>query len=590
MKIFILMLIMALSVLLQMPVNAADGRRELRLTDFLATQPAGTVSDSSEPGKWELRSAPFGRILYADSSYELPELTYPLDLKGVYDIYVGLVEAPYSLDTSEWQGIHLKLTSDTWYTQVCGGRTGLGRDWKNAQLDDIYWKRADMTGQNIIINQPFGRFFRPAGGIAYLRLVPVSDNKIKSDQALREKKLSTGKKSVAGMADFWSLVFVTGETDQKVTKRLVDNYKTAGLDTLYFQINADAVVHYPSKVAQMFGFKSSGEPREQASAFEKLLDDHDPLKVASEYARVKGITFMPWFRVTNEQHLDNESLEYVKNFKAEQIRGADGQLERWPSLAYPQIREYKLAIIREILTNYKVDGILLDFQRTMPVIGYEEPIVKTYLEKYKVDVMAVPSERSSMRWKRFRAAYVTEFVKGVRSLLDEAGKKQGVRLKLAVRVTPRDNLWKGLDVEYWVRKGMVDILIPSNYTWFDPAMPLTPFIKMVKGTKCKVCPAINPFFAGGDDDAEHHPNKAAKEVAEIIIKRCSQGASNEEYMKAALDDYAQGADGVVFYEAETMTHIPPLFPGRDGLLPMFQSLANPYKAALYYKTLTGREL
>lgn len=582
-----LIAVVLLSVVSQASGAVGDGRKELRLTDFLGTQPAGMVAEHNETGKWELRSTAFGHVMYADSGSEIPEVTYPLELKGVYDIYIGLVEAPYSLDTSEWQGIHLKLTSDMWYTQVCGGRTGLGRDWKHAQVDDIYWKRADMTGQSIIINQPFGRFFRPAGGIAYIRLVPITTKNAKAEEIAREKKLASGHRSVAGMADFWSLVFVTGESDEKVTRRLVDNFKSAGFDMLYFQINADAVVHYPSKVAQMFGFASSGDKREQASAYEKLLADHDPLKVASEYARASGITFMPWFRVTNEQSLDNESLEYIQRFKSERIRGADGQIERWPSLAYPQIREYKLAIIQEILANYRVDGILLDFQRTMPVIGYEEPVVKAYMDKYGVDVMAVSSERSNIRWKKFRATYVTEFVQGVRNLLDEAGKKQRVRLKLVVRVTPRDNLWKGMDVENWVRNGMVDVLIPSNNVWFDPVIQLAPFLKMVKGTKCKVCPAINPFFAGGDDDAEHHPNKAAKEVAEIIIKRCNQRASNAEYVKVALDDYAQGADGVVFYEAETLTHTPPLHPGREGLLPLFKTLSNPAEASRYYRSLTG---
>jgi hypothetical protein len=570
-----------------LPGGTAMGPAPLVLDDFSQVIPQEAITSEPSAGKWWRTSASGRPILFAAGEAQLPPLTYPLTLQGWYDISIGLVEKPYPVDDAEWQGIHVKLTSDPWYTHIQGGRTGLGREMAAAQVDEIYWKRANLSHENVVIYQPFGRFFRPAGGIAYIKLVPLTEAQVLRDRQRTETILRQApRKSVAGMADFWSYVFVHPGAGQENTRSVIDQHRKAGFDTIYFQINADGLVHYPSKVAQPFTYEACGDPRVEAKAYDDMLRNHDPLKVASEYARQQGITFIPWFRVTNEQSQTNPRIEYIQKFKALWTRGADGELTRWPSLAYPEVREYKLAIIRELLTDYAVDGIMLDYLRTLPVIGYEPPVVEAYDRRYGTHLMSDLNERASPRWKRFRAAVVTDFMRQVKQIALAAEKKQGRHLQVVARVAARDNLWKGMDVETWIKEGLIDVVVPSNYTFFDPPVPVKPFVDMARGTGCKVCPNLNPFFAGGTDDPEHDPNKDEKEAAEIIIRRVNQGSpSNPEYMRAVLDCYAQGADGVVFYESEVLTAIPPQYLCRAELVPLFQSLASPAAALNYARTL-----
>lgn len=548
------------------------------LNSFSTLTPTDAVSREGEPGKWYLGTFGGRDVLYADGSSQLPAVVLRAGLAGFHDIYVGLYTPGSPIDDCEWQGVHVKLTGDPWYTQICGGRRGLGQGRENGCLDEVFWRRADLTDQAVHIYQPYGRFYKPAAGIAYFRMVPRSAKQMDVDQQQRRQRLlSGGRRHVGGMADFWSWVMVTKKTTETGTREVIDNHKAAGCDTIYFQINGDAQVQYHSKVAQWVSHKANKEPRTaMGQAAEAILHDHDPLRVASRRAKEIGLQFFAWFRVTNEHSILNDDMDYCRRFRHLRTIGADGKPTRWPSLAHGAIRDYKLAILEEVVTSYTVDGLLIDFLRTMPVIGYDEPVVSAYVAKHGVNPLEKVSERSNPRWKQFRADYVTRFMRDLKRIVEQRKGRSGRDIKIAARVTPRDNLWKGLDVERWVEDGLIDVLIPSAYTFFDPVVVVAPFLQMVKGTPCRVYVGINPFFPGGTDDSEHHPSRDEKEVAEIIIRRVRQGCPSPlEYARRALDFYEQGAHGVVLYESETLTSPTRYYPSRTGIIPMVQTLSDP---------------
>ncbi len=75
-----------------------------------------------------------------------------------------------------------------------------------------------------------------------------------------------------------------------------------------------------------------------------------------------GYTYMwtPWAREHKEWSLGNDV--------GDRGHSAIGQL-RTMDYAFEGVREHRLAIIREIITNYDVDGIQLDFQRGAPFLS-----------------------------------------------------------------------------------------------------------------------------------------------------------------------------------------------------------------------------
>ena len=104
--------------------------------------------------------------------------------------------------------------------------------------------------------------------------------------------------------------------------------------------------------------------------------------------------------------------------------------------ARPEVRERQLALIEEVLTRYDVDGFELDFLRG------------AYYFKTDERGSAMP--------------LMTDFVRGVRRLVDRAGEGKGRPLTLAIRVgrDVEECRRSGLDVRTWAAEGLADLLIP----------------------------------------------------------------------------------------------------------------------------------
>jgi uncharacterized lipoprotein YddW (UPF0748 family) len=146
------------------------------------------------------------------------------------------------------------------------------------------------------------------------------------------------------------------------------------------------------------------------------------------------------------------------------------------------VREYKLGIVKEIIENYDVDGIFLDWIRTGDIrdnpqtdaegvadFGYEAPQIEGFKAKYGVDPHDLPN--GDDRWVRFRAEPQTEFMRAVRTLV----KAHNPRMPIAVMVAHPwdyrgmqdwiDGSLRGLllDVGTWAREGLIDAAVPAGY-------------------------------------------------------------------------------------------------------------------------------
>ena len=87
---------------------------------------------------------------------------------------------------------------------------------------------------------------------------------------------------------------------------------------------------------------------------------------------------------------------------------------------------------------------------------------------------------------------VTEFHRQVRALADEAAKRLGHPVDIAVRVssTPDDAFNRGLDVAAWVREGLVQSVIPTAF-WAtsDTGMPIALW-RSILGSNATLCAGL----------------------------------------------------------------------------------------------------
>lgn len=143
----------------------------------------------------------------------------------------------------------------------------------------------------------------------------------------------------------------------------------------------------------------------------------------------------------------------------------DSNLNLWQRLfnyMHPEVRDFYYSIIEEFCTKYDVDGVELDFQRSLLYFYPDE------VERGK-EVM-------------------TGFVGKVRAFLDRIGEERGKYLKLCVRIpqTIKGCEEAGLDVVTWDKLGFIDIVNISRGDEHSLEMGVEEFKSNLENAKVNV--------------------------------------------------------------------------------------------------------
>ena len=152
----------------------------------------------------------------------------------------------------------------------------------------------------------------------------------------------------------------------------------------------------------------------------------------------KLVEIRPEFKKDNPQFLlasESESDSFITADK------------RWWSAvnyAVPEIRRRMLRLIEEVCENYDMDGIEMDFCRH--TIYFREQLFGKNAEPEHVQMM-------------------THFVREARQLTRRVSEKRDRDITVLARVPDAVDLCLriGLDVENWLKQGLLDILVPGDY-------------------------------------------------------------------------------------------------------------------------------
>ena len=168
-------------------------------------------------------------------------------------------------------------------------------------------------------------------------------------------------------------------------------------------------------------------------------------------AREKGLS--PWLTIRmNDQH--NTWLEHVPGHSRlwsdhPELRTRSHAPQSGLSYEHPVVRETFFDVIKENLTLYDVDGIVIDWMRHVPHFNDGE------------GASHIPM--------------MNEYMHGIRDLVDGFAARRGHRIQIASRVpaTVEQARRHGLDAVEWARRGYIDRIIISpkylrNYT-LDPS-------------------------------------------------------------------------------------------------------------------------
>ena len=236
-----------------------------------------------------------------------------------------------------------------------------------------------------------------------------------------------------------------------------------------------------------------------------LREGYDQMQVLADRAHEKGLEFIVslWTNPPASNELGDGRLDRFRKTHLEyqiggfQEGGAPAAAARSLDFSINEVREERLGIIREICSNYPIDGFELNME--FPYLAY-------YFK---------PGEAEG------KSHVMTGFIRDTRRILDSSGEG----LILAARTPPTIEGCRklGLNIVDWVRDGLIDVLVPeSDSMLIDVDLPVEEWVDAAKGTGCQVYPCISPLV---NDD---------RRVAATV----------EMYRAAAMNYLSTGADGV----------------------------------------------
>jgi hypothetical protein len=349
-----------------------------------------------------------------------------------------------------------------------------------------------------------------------------------------------------GFSNFYSGKYKTADD----LRKHISSYGGTQLGVFEWCIVSGSRVNFPSPNHKLPGEGMDDFPRRgdklAAETLQKLRKDGvDTLAVVAEACRENGIACYASVRMNGDYSAGGANGGLATIFNSEfwhahpefHQRSTAGKTLTRLSYAFPEVREFKLGIIREAAQR-DISGINLDFQRHPNFFDHEEPMLEDYRKKYDDNPLKVPS--TDPRWDSIKAKHMTAFVSGTRAILDAAGKEKGRRIGLSVRIDWEKYRTWGCDIETWIKNGWIDYLVVGQYGLGGYEFDITPFVAMAKGTGCAVLFGEECILDGHDTTAAED-----KLIAEGKLEGKKRGIlTSEQHHERAARWYQAGADGV----------------------------------------------
>jgi hypothetical protein len=242
-------------------------------------------------------------------------------------------------------------------------------------------------------------------------------------------------------------------------------------DILALDATACGLVNYRSEI----GFLIPG------SNFDALFEAGlEPYRMVVDTLRNHGIKVLANVRM-NDHHGRLVQWTLWEREHKEWSLADDTGARDWKSIgalrqmdyAIEGLRKYRFSILEEILEQFEIDGVQLDFGRTAPFLS--EP-------------------------KGENARFMTEYVREIRQLLDKTARKRQRREMLLGVIVPWDLDFctqEGLQVQQWIEQELIDYVSPGEWYYADWNIPLDRWRAMIQGTDCKLYPFtpgnVSPF-------------------------------------------------------------------------------------------------
>ncbi len=293
---------------------------------------------------------------------------------------------------------------------------------------------------------------------------------------------------------------VAGE-DEKVSP-LYDRYLWVIRDVLKSKKSIDDMVNFAIEkninhlFVQVRGRGDSFYESQFTSRSQILSEsEFDPLAYLLDTANGKGINIHAWVNVyflwsskslpKDERHILHMQQQWLDTTEEWPV-DVGKQLEMvavnnyseglFLSPNHPDVNEYLIKVFRELITNYDIDGLHLDYIRYQDAEYGRNPYAIAqfksesgndpgpwFLEMERSTIASPRLIANMKRWNNFKRKAVTSLVKDTRALVDE------VRPDCIISAAVKPNLYVARERYFqewnvWLAAGYLDWVVPMNYS------------------------------------------------------------------------------------------------------------------------------
>ena len=445
--------------------------------EFDKLTPAIGISQTKKAHSWFLEDYSFGKALpkhrYLASDGLVYVLKYALPLKGSYAVYLGLVNPGKGVEV----GISQERPILKAYAPERPAAEGA------PAIDEKFLQYADLTGNEVLtLNGPSKM---TPNGLAYVKFLRLTRSQMKIVRA--ENDPSNEKKYI--FYDDGELFMFQSFLSAETIAKDFTKYKR-GLDRLdMFAIGGGgSVMYYPTRVGTRLGPRPGDSYAAQGvTRLCRFMDaGNDPLAIIADTARKHGINLeinlrMAWHGADG-YHENSRFRNESPQFRLLPTPTASPEVVL--DYFYPEVREERIRLFEEIIARYSPDAICADFTRWPRSFGVAAAgdFEKEFGRKPRFH------DANDWEWYRFRAGFMTDMIRRIHKLRLEHQRKTGKRVEFRAILTSRHFLLQGLDVETWIREGIVDALMPgTDYVNYEASdVDIETFVKMTRATPCKV--------------------------------------------------------------------------------------------------------
>lgn len=244
---------------------------------------------------------------------------------------------------------------------------------------------------------------------------------------------------------------------------IIRNCARLGLNTVLWQVRGEGTVAYRSQLepwSREFDYRDPG---------------FDPLAIAIEVAHQNGVRLVAWVNTMpgwngkEPPPMPNQLYNAHPDWFLRDDQGRGQKLDGHyvvlnPCL--PQVRDYLAAVIDELVANYDIDGVHLDYIRyawdTTPKARQRFPRDAQTLALFAADTGQTPDNAPAV-WDKWRADQLTRLVAGIRETMRQ--RRPNLPLTAAVWGSAQrgyeDYLQSG---PHWLHSGLLDAVYPMSYT------------------------------------------------------------------------------------------------------------------------------